>query len=334
MCLISLQSINAATINVHPGGSIQSAVNHAHSGDTIVVYDNNKNPYTYKQSVVVNKKVNIISNGKVTIQARTSGSSVFTITKGGSGSSIKNFALTKSNYCILVKGAVNTIISGNRISSASLVGIQYTGTIKNSKTLNNRIIGSNKNVGNGISFQYGSCPYLTSYNTISGNVISNFLNGILFNARAEHNTVAYNKVYCSGYHGAGIYATQASRYIHIIGNQVSGAEDGIAVQKLGAGQASSYLISGNVVKNNKNGFWMTLSNSIIQYNYGLSNRITGIDITGNNNRIIRNIIRYNKVCGIAITTTSSSNTNTLTKNTFSGNGGNYYIVGPGKLIRN
>ena len=37
LCLISLQSIDAATISVHPGGSIQKAVNHASNGDTIVV---------------------------------------------------------------------------------------------------------------------------------------------------------------------------------------------------------------------------------------------------------------------------------------------------------
>ena len=84
MCLISLQSINAATITVHPGGSIQSAVNHAANGDTIIVYDNNKHPYTYKQSVVINKKINIRSSGKVTIQAKNSKSSVFTVNKGGS----------------------------------------------------------------------------------------------------------------------------------------------------------------------------------------------------------------------------------------------------------
>ena len=72
MCLISLQSINAATITVHPGGSIQSAVNHAANGDTIIVYDNNKHPYTYKESIVVNKKLTIKSSGKVTIKAKNS----------------------------------------------------------------------------------------------------------------------------------------------------------------------------------------------------------------------------------------------------------------------
>ena len=42
LCLISLQSINAADIKVHPGDSIQSAINKASSGDTVIVYDNNQ----------------------------------------------------------------------------------------------------------------------------------------------------------------------------------------------------------------------------------------------------------------------------------------------------
>ena len=332
MCLISLQSINAATITVHPGGSIQSAVNHAANGDTIIVYDNNKHPYIYKESVVINKKINIRSSGKVTIQAKNSKSSVFTVNKGGAGSSIKNFIMSKSNYAILVQNAGNTIISGNKIS-ASLVGVQYTGNIQNSIILKNSITGTNKNYGNGISFQYGSSPYLTSYNTISGNVIRNFLNGILFNSKSQHNVVSSNKVYCSGYKGTGIWATDDSCYMQIVGNTVSGAEDAIAVQQIGSGRANNYLISGNIAKFSKNGIWVHVSNSIISNNYATCNKVSGIDITGNQNLIISNLVTRNKICGIAMGTTRNTDYNTLSRNRFSGNGyGNFYITGPGRVV--
>jgi len=334
MCLISLQSINAATITVHPGGSIQSAVNHAANGDTIIVYDKNKHPYTYKQSIVINKKLTIKSSGKVTIQAKNSHSSVFTVNQGGAGSSIKNFILSKSNYAILVKNAGNTFISGNKIS-ASLVGIQYTGNIQYSKVLKNRITGTNKNYGNGISFQYSSCPYLTSNNFISGNIIHNFLNGILFNAKSTNNIVSSNKVYCSGYHGTGIWATDDSSYMEILGNTVSGAEDAIAVQKIGSGQANHYLISGNTAKLSKNGFWLHLSYSTISNNLATQNKVSGIDITGNQNVIINNLVTKNSICGIAVGTEKSTDSNALSRNSLSGNGyGNFYITGPGKLIKN
>jgi len=334
MCLISLQSINAATITVHPGGSIQSAVNHAANGDTIIVYDNNKHAYTYKQSIVINKKLTIKSSGKVTIKAKTSHSSVFTIKQGGAGSSIKNFILSKSNYAILVQNAGNTVISGNKIS-ASLVGVQYTGNIQNSQILKNRITGTNKKYGNGISFQYGSSPYLTSYNTISRNIIRNFLNGILFNSKSAHNIVSANKVYCSGHKGTGIWATDDSSYMQIVGNTVSGAEDAIAVQQIGSGKANNYLISGNIAKLSNNGFWLHVSNSIISYNFATQNKVSGIDITGNQNQIIRNKVTNNNVCGIAVGTQRSTDSNSLSSNSLSGNGyGNFYITGPGKLLKN
>ena len=332
MCLISLQSINAATITVHPGGSIQSAVNQAANGDTVIVYAKNKHPYTYKESVVINKKVKIISSGKVTIQSRNKGSSVFIVNQGGAGSSIKNFILSKSNYAILVRNAGNTFISGNKIS-ASLVGVQYTGNIQYSNLIKNKITGTNKNYGNGISFQYGSCPYLTSNNYIYGNIIKNFLHGILFNAKSQSNRVIKNKIYNSGHHGAGIWATDDSSYMQIIGNTVTGAEDGIAVQKIGSGLANNYLISGNVVKSCKNGFWLSLSYSTISNNWAVSNLISGIDITGSYNQIINNIVKSNNVCGIAMSTVKSSDINTLSHNTLLGNAGNFYIVGPGKLLK-
>ena len=332
MCLISLQSINAATITVHPGGSIQSAVNHAANGDTIVVYSNGTKAYTYKESVVINKKLNIISNGKVTIKAKNSGSSVFRVNSGGAGTSIKNFVLTDSNYCIFVTDASNTVISGNRIASASLAGIQLNGNIKNSKILNNYITGVNNGYGNGISFQFSPTSALTSYNTVSGNIIKNFLFGILFNGKSSHNTITKNQIYCEKYDGSGIYATQDSSYMVITGNTVTGAQDAISVQKIGSGQATYYTISGNTVKNNQNGLWVCLSDSTISSNQAIYNKVSGLDITGDNNKIVSNVIRYNTICGIALCTSSSGAHNTLSNNVLASNGGNYYITGLGKVL--
>ena len=140
MCFITIQSTNAANIAVHPGDSIQNAVNKAINGDTIIVYDNQSKGYTYLESVTINKKINIKSSGNVTIQAKNVSSSVFTISKQGSGSSIQNFILTKTSYAIVVS-ANNCLISGNKISLASLVGIQFYGNINNTKITNNNLTG-------------------------------------------------------------------------------------------------------------------------------------------------------------------------------------------------
>ena len=313
--LISLQSISAANIAVHPGESIQNAVDQASNGDNITVYDNNKNPYTYKESITINKKINIKSSGKVTIQAKNSSSSVFTVNGKGTGSSIQNFILSQSNYCIIINNANNCIISNNNIMAASLVGIQFYGNMSNSKVSGNNITGVKSTVGNGISFEYGKC----TSNNITGNIISNFLNGILFNDNSEKNIVNNNRIYSSGYNGAGIYATDNSRSMQITGNTVTGAEDGIAIEQIGTYTPINYNINANTVSGNKNGFWICLSNSTISHNIANQNKVSGLDIKGKNNLILDNTASNNGNCGITLCEFTTADHNTVSGNTLNNN---------------
>ena len=314
-CLISLQSISAANVTVHPGESIQTAVNGASDGDNIIVYDDNNKAYTYKESISINKKVNIKSNGNVTIEAKNSSSAVFIVNSAASGSSIQNFIMTKSNYCIMINNANSCIISNNIISGASLVGIQFYGDIYNSRVTGNTITGVNPSVGNGISFEYGTVVN----NTISGNNISNFLNGIIFNNNSENNTVSNNKVICTGYNGVGIYTTDNARGMTITGNTVTGAEDGIGVQQMGTNTANNFNISGNTVTGNKNGFWILLTDSTISNNTASGNLVSGIDITGKNNKILNNTASNNGNTGITIADYSNADYNTVSGNTLNNN---------------
>ncbi len=318
MCLVSLQSISAANLTVHPGESIQNVVNTASDGDNIIVYDNNNNAYTYKESITLNKKVYIKSSGKVTIEAKNTSSAVFVVNGNGAGSSIQNFTLSKSNYCIMINNANNCLISGNNIISASLVGIQFYGDMSNSRVVGNTITGVSPNVGNGISFEYGKC----TYNNITDNTISNFLNGIIFNDNSENNIVSNNHVTCTGYQGVGIYATDNSRNMQITSNTVTGAEDGIAVQQIGTYTPTNYNISGNTVTGNKNGFWVCLSNSTISNNIATQNTVSGLDITGKYNNILDNTASYNGNCGITLSKYSSSDGNNVSGNTL-----NYNLAG-------
>ncbi|UTB33091.1 MAG: right-handed parallel beta-helix repeat-containing protein [Methanobacterium sp. ERen5] len=314
-CLISLQSITAANVTVHPGESIQTAVNGASDGDNIIVYDDNNKAYTYKESISINKKVYIKSNGNVTIEANNSSSAVFTVHSGGSGSSIQNFKMTKTNYCIMISNANSCIISNNIISGASLVGIQFYGDIYNSKVTGNTITGVNPSVGNGISFEYGTVVN----NTISGNNISNFLNGIIFNNNSENNTVSNNRVTCTGYNGVGIYTTDNARSMTITGNTVTGAEDGIAVQQMGTNTATNFNLSGNTVTGNKNGFWVLLTDSTISNNTASGNLVSGLDITGRNNKILNNTASNNGNTGITLAGYSSADYNTVSGNILNNN---------------
>ncbi|MTK63632.1 MAG: DUF11 domain-containing protein, partial [Methanobacterium sp.] len=315
MCLFSLQSIGAANVTVHPGDSIQSAINSASDGDNIVVYDNNSKGYTYKESLTLNKKVNIKSSGNVTVEAKNTSSAVFIVNSGGSGSSIQNFIMTKSNYCIMINNANSCTIANNVISGASLVGIQFYGNVYNSRVINNTIIGVDPSVGNGISFEYGT----VTNNTLNGNTVSNFLNGIIFNDNSENNTVSNNRVSCTGYNGAGIYTTDNARGMTITGNTVTGAEDGIAVQQIGTNTPTNFTLSGNILTGNKNGFWICLSNSTISNNTANGNLVSGLDITGRYNQILNNTASNNGNCGITLAEYSSADYNTVNGNTLNNN---------------
>jgi hypothetical protein len=170
-------------------------------------------------------------------------------------------------------------------------------------------------VGNGISFEYGYC----SHNNVSGNTISNFLNGILFNDKSDYNSVEGNTVKCTGLNGAGIYATDKSSNMKIVGNTVSGAEDGIAVQQIGTSTATNYIISSNTLNGNKNGLWIRIDNSTVSNNLASSNIMSGIDITGKYNNILDNAASYNGNCGITLTGVCYNDYNVICRNVLNNN---------------
>ena len=86
----------------------------------------------------------------------------------------------------------------------------------------------------------------------------------------------------------------------IVNNFVLGAEDGLSVEKINNYIANCYKITGNTLKSNKNGFWLSLSNSIISNNIATLNKISGLDIEGKFNTIQFNNLTYNGVCGLTL----------------------------------
>ena len=153
-----------------------------------------------------------------------------------------------------------------------------------------------------------------TFNNITGNIIHNFLNGILFNNKSENNIVSNNRVISTELTGAGIYATADSRNMQIIGNTVIGAEDGIAIQQFDIDIPSNYYINGNTLTGNKNGFWLRISNSTISNNIVSQNIVSGFDITGRFNNILNNIITYNGNSGITIAGFNSADYNNVINN--------------------
>ena len=290
---------NAATITVLPGQDIQSAINSANDGDTVIVSDG-----TCPGNVKVNKEITLIANGNVNIIATDSQNPVITVTT--SNTVVKNFKL-----------------------SNSLVGVQYYGSVSNNQLINNVIQGTGTSYGNGISFSLGT----VSNTLVQGNTISQVLHGILFNDGNINNVVDGNSVTLGG-DGAGIYAIDGSSSMTISNNFVTNAQDAIACQSLNGGLGDCFNIVGNTVTNSVNGLWMKLSNSIIEYNTAIGCSVSGYDVSGINNKIMNNTATSNQVVGIVAEQWGDSDNVAISGNVLTYNNAGINTNSPGATITN
>jgi parallel beta-helix repeat protein len=187
-------------------------------------------------------------------------------------------------------------------------------------------VGTNPLNGNNIAFQGVTNNAIIEKNSLSGAEL-----GLLFDVPSSNNIVRNNTVVGNvKLIGTAIYTVDGSTNFQILGNKVSYERDGIAIQQIHNGTASSFIVSGNTCTNNMNAMWMAVDNSTISHNI-LTNNKEGVDITGTGNIIESNIITNNTVVGIALTTKNSTDSNTVSNNILSSNGGNYYKGGPGTV---
>jgi len=163
---IGIDDAQAATLNVGPGqtyNTINAAITAANPQDTIIVHDNNGNPYTYTENVVVNKNLTINSSGNVIINASGVGNAI-QINSGGTGSTIKGFNLT---------GATGQSTAGIRLNSASYV-----------KILQNNIYGNWAGI-----FMWPDARYNQIY---ENNISNNNRHGIRITDRSGYNNIYSN----------------------------------------------------------------------------------------------------------------------------------------------
>jgi parallel beta-helix repeat protein len=281
----------------------------------------------HEHDISISKQMTLQGAGSTTTIVDAGGAdSVVTIGQSGSGSTVQGFTLSGSNYGIVTASVRDVAIKDNNLTAVNWVGIQNYDSSTNLLISGNTITGTDGAQGMGIGFDD------VTGTTVTGNTVTHFFHGILFNKGNTHNIVSYNKV--TGNHdGAGIYGIDGSQDMKILNNTVTAYRDGIAVEQLGDGASTGFLIQGNTVEDNLNGIWVALSDSTIDGNKFLRNT-NGLDLTGTGNQITNNIFENSSNCDVALTTTSSSDVNTLSNNTYNGSatGGKFYNVGPGKVI--
>lgn len=317
---INILTPNSTSIVVNPGQSIQEAIISAPAGTNIIV-----NPGNYSENLKIYKNITLTANGTVNLKQ---------INIAYTQCTVKGFRIS-GDYPIVISNTSGVKIVENTITS-NLNGIMTTGTNRNILITGNILIGTNPFYGNNIAFEG---PLYNS--TVQDNVLSGAEFGMLYDAPSTNITIL-NNIVTGSYNlknprdplvhtGTGIYTVSGSTNFKILNNTVINSRDSIAVEDLGGGLSTGFIIENNTVINGFNGVWATISNSLIQNN-NFNNNVAGIDIVGTGNIIKDNIIENNSVVGIALTTKEPNDVNTIINNTLTGNGGQYYTVGPGKLV--
>jgi len=303
--------------------TIQSAVNAASTGDTIIVRDG-----LYKEHVIVNKQLTIKSErGYANCVVNGEGSDVFALY--ADGIRIEGFTITGGRHGIFINSNNNSI-SNNNISSNNEDGIYIPSSnnniisnniisnnddgiflwYSNNNSISNNIISNNNNgtylyhsnnnsiSNNKISNNGGIFLDYSNDNSISENNISNNVLGIIF-MYSNKNSISYNTIYhCDGERGS-IYLWYSN-------------ENSISYNNI-----SNNLLGIDIRYSNNN----SISNNIVSSNMAPDPELGGINIiSGSNNSISNNTIRSNN-CGISL---YYSNNNIIYMNNFINNTYNAY----------
>jgi len=307
----ALEPVSAATVYVqnasyYTGTSslseqIQSVLDNASSGDTINFLGN---LYEGLQ-LVINKKLNIITNLGTKISASGSSKSVVFLINGpgASGTIINGFNIeTNLGAGIFVNNTKNVTVSNNQITatkgSAIRVDKSYNGDIEN-----NSITGSYTGINVSSS----------KYTNINGNnVTGSNQNGITVK-NSVNTFINQNKI--SNNNADGINISNSN------GTTVNGTTleknkgNGVEVH-----QSSQTLINGTAIKNNgKNGVSLTNSNKVKITNSQVIFNCNGISAENVSDMAIKSNYIGNNTCD-GILLSGYANIVTINGNTMKGNG--------------
>jgi len=273
LCLLSTMFLMGCKISVEASSdviyvptdypTIQEAVNHANSGDTIFVYNE-----TYYEHVVINRSVSLVGEDKDSTIIDGGGTgSVISVTANNvdiNGFTIQNSGLTDSDSGIYINSSSNNI-SHNTITNNKNGIYLYnssSNTVSNNNAHSNNWYGiylhysSNNTVSNNnahSNYNDGVYLYYSSSNVISGNNVSSNNNGVYL-YYSSSNVISGNNV--SSNNDCGIWIRQLSSSNVISGNNISDNDCGVYLY-----YSSGNVISGNNVSSSKDGIYLSDSSN-------------------------------------------------------------------------
>ena len=264
LCLLSILSLKGFKISVSAStdvihvpteyATIQEAINHANSGDTIFVHKG-----TYYEHVVVNKSVSLVGEDKdLTIVDGYENDSVILITDNNvtvEGFTIKESGNSPYDSGIRVEHSSGNIIKNNKIID-NFDGISFYYSVNN--LVSGNIILNNSD---GI-FTYSSSNNMVLKNTMS----SNSYDAIVLYYSV--NNVVSGNIILNNYDGISFYYSVNNM---VLENNFSNNYDGLGLYFSG-----NNLVSGNTISNNYDGiilYHRSSNNTIFHNNFNNTNQV-------------------------------------------------------------
>lgn len=247
-------TVTAAEISVHPGESIQAAVNTANQGDEIVL-----SPGNYTENIAITK-------GNLVIRSESGNPEDTIITSSSNTSDI--IQVQAQNVKIMGLSIIETGLGKSGIN------------ILNS---NNCTINNNRFIRDTLAVSL----HAATHNTISNNIMSEGGRGINLETSSDYNTIMGNDISSLKY---GIYLTNSEGNI-ISGNQIkSNSNDGVILEY----SNNNNLESNAVNSNKEYGFYLTNSGNNTLNNNTASGNIRGFNVvTSNQNTLSKNTVEDN-----------------------------------------
>ena len=264
-----LPTVNADTIYVYHGGSIQDAIDAANPGDTVFVYNG-----TYYENIVIDKSISLIGEDKDTTIIDGEGiGDVISVTSAWVN--ISGFTIQNSSVDLYNPG------SGIRLNSTNYVKITDNNINNNAfgillySSSNNNII-SNSITNNSNHYYYGIVlVYSSNNNNIANNIVANNDIGISLDVFCNNNKIIDNEITNNNH---SIYLDSSSNNT-VTDNDVNNNMCGILLL-----ESNHNTITYNNITDNKEGgviiTWLSSNNSI--YHNNLINNTQNTYDEGNN----------------------------------------------------
>lgn len=304
----------ATEIIVESGGSIQTAVSSANSGDVIIV-----KPGTYSENIRITTTPDLVIRsesgkpGDTIVAAKSSTSSVFYTEVNNitiSGFNITGVDSSSAAGVYLVRCS-NCTITGNDLSD-NYIGI-YLRYSDYNRVLNNAVLGGYRGIylqdsnynnvsGNGASSSTQSGIHITrsQRNTLSNNIANSNNYGIVLE-NADFNNLNGNTVNSNNAYG--LYLTNSSN-CGLAGNTASGNDRGIYLIRSNSTAISDNKVSGNDIY----GILTSYSNYNTISGNTANTTFRGIHLdSSDGNTISGNIVAFNSVSGLFMCAGSDSN---------------------------